>query len=107
MRARIPNLSAIKVYGEFYGGVYPDSKSKNKAIQKTIFYTPELEFEAFDLFYQVTEEDGTTTDKIFNYKEAVELFSKVNLPHAHILAEGNLKELLSTLDPETFESTIY
>jgi hypothetical protein len=35
------------------------------------------------------------------------LFAKVGLPHAHILAEGTLKELINKLDAETFESTIH
>ena len=51
LKASIHNLSLIKIYGEYYGGVYPEVQGKNKAIQKTIFYTPELEFEAFDLFF--------------------------------------------------------
>jgi Rnl2 family RNA ligase len=53
MRGKIENLKSIKVYGEYYGGIYPNMNTKNKPIQRTIYYTPELEFEAFDLFYEV------------------------------------------------------
>jgi Rnl2 family RNA ligase len=55
LRADIPTLKVIKIFGEFYGGLYPDVKGKSKAIQKTIFYSPEVDFEAFDLFYETTD----------------------------------------------------
>lgn len=64
LRTEIPALKMIKVYGEFYGGIYPDMKG-GKAIQKTIFYCPEADFEAFDLFY---ETEGDDSLKILNYK---------------------------------------
>src|SRR5206468_2273355 len=94
---------SIKIYGEFYGGLYTGVKGKFKAIQKTIFYTPELEFEAFDLFYNTN--DGA--EHILDYKKAVELFEHAKLPYAHVLAEGTLPELMKALDVETFESTIH
>jgi hypothetical protein len=83
----VPDVSLIKVYGEFYGGIYPNLKNKFGAIQTTIVYTPDIEFEAFDLFYDL--QDGTS--KIMNYKTAVELFKKSEVPYAHIQAEGTLK----------------
>lgn len=98
-----PEATKIKVYGEFYGGLYPGVKSANKPIQTSIVYTPELEFEAFDLFYH----DANDEVKIFNYKRAVELFEKVKLPYALIQAEGTLQELMKTLNAEAFESTVY
>lgn len=104
LRADIPTLKVIKVFGEYYGGIYPDQKGKSKAIQRTIFYSPEVDFEAFDLFYETTDDE---TQKILNYKQACQLFEKVGLPFAHIQAEGTLKELLKSLNPEAFESTIY
>lgn len=98
-----PDAKLIKIYGEFYGGIYPNVKSGNKPIQTTIVYTPELEFEAFDLFYH----DINDEVKVFNYKKAVELFDKVKLPYAHIQAEGALKDLMKTLNAEKFESTVF
>lgn len=99
-----PNLKLIKIYGEFYGGIYPDIKSKNKPIQRTIYYCPELDFEAFDLFYETTD---STAEQVLNYKYACQLFEKVALPFAFIQAEGTLKDLIAKLDAEHFESTIY
>ena len=91
VREKIPSLKLIRVFGEFYGGLYPNKKSSNKPIQTSIVYCPELEFEAFDLFYETTE--GTSA--ILNYKQACELFEKVKLPFAEIQAEGKLQDLMS------------
>lgn len=71
-----------------------------------IFYTPNLDFEAFDLQLEL-EGKGDTFKRMINYKEAICLFEKVGLPYAQILAEGTMNELIQKLDPETFESTIY
>ncbi len=103
LATEIPTLTQITVYGEFYGGIYPGIKTKNKKIQDGIYYTPELEFEAFDLFYRTPENPRN----IYPYKEACAHLIKVGLPYAVILKEGSLKELYSTLDPEVFQSTIY
>jgi hypothetical protein len=103
LKDSVPSLKLIKIYGEYYGGVYPNVETSFKPIQKEIVYTADLAFEAFDLFYENT--DGS--EHIANYKLAVELFEKAQLPYAHILAEGTLKELMSKLNAETFESTIH
>jgi Rnl2 family RNA ligase len=41
--------SEIVVYGELFGGSYPDHKSNTKAVQKGVYYTPDIAFHAFDL----------------------------------------------------------
>ncbi len=98
LAAEIAGLTQITVFGEFYGGIYPGIKSKMKKIQDGIYYTPDLEFEAFDLFYRTAE----SRINIYAYKESCQLFTKVGIPFAAILQEGTLKELYSTLDPEVF-----
>jgi len=103
LAAEIAGLTQVTVFGEFYGGIYPGIKTKAKRIQDGIYYTPELEFEAFDLFYKTAENPRN----IYPYKEACEHFTKVGIPFAVILKEGTLKELYSTLDPEFLQSTIY
>ena len=32
VREKIPSLKLIRVFGEFYGGLYPNKKSSNKPI---------------------------------------------------------------------------
>jgi len=103
LAAEIPGLTQVTVFGEFYGGIYPGIKTKVKKIQDGIYYTPDLEFEAFDLFYKTAENPRN----IYPYKEACQHFAKLGIPFAAILKEGTLKELYATLDPEVFQSTIY
>jgi len=104
LRAEIPTLHYVKVYGELYGGTYPGVKSGQKAVQTTIVYCPKVDFIAFDLFYK--RHDGEA-EEILNYKKACALFEKTQLPFAEILHEGTVKHLLETLDAEKFESQIY
>ena len=39
----------FQVFGELFGGLYPGMKAPLKHIQKGVYYTPHLEFMAFDL----------------------------------------------------------
>jgi Rnl2 family RNA ligase len=103
LKEKIPNLTQVTVFGEFYGGTYVGVQTKNKAIQKGLYYTPELEFEAFDIFFET--DDGKK--HILNYKEALKLFVEADLPYAEIVAEETLQQLMKTLDPEKYESQIY
>ena len=37
------------IYGEYFGGNWPEVQGKVKAVQKGIYYTPSHEFMAFDI----------------------------------------------------------
>ena len=37
------------IYGEYFGGNWPEGQGKAKAVQKGIYYTPSHEFMAFDI----------------------------------------------------------
>ena len=56
-----PNTKTLSVFGEMFGGKYPHPDIKNKAnsmiIQKGVYYCPNHEFYAFDL-YLTTEDSG-------------------------------------------------
>lgn len=47
------NIESVSVFGEMFGGAYPhkDVEKNNhyKPIQKGVYYTPDIEFEAFDI----------------------------------------------------------
>jgi hypothetical protein len=40
------SISFINIYGELFGGVYPNIKSKYKPVQNGIYYSPNLHFYA-------------------------------------------------------------
>ena len=53
----VPNLKLVRVFGELYGGLYPGVKSEFVHVQKEIYYCHDLDFEAFDLMYDVTDSE--------------------------------------------------
>ena len=44
-----PNMIKFAIYGEYFGGNWPEVQGKVKAVQKGIYYTPSHEFMAFDI----------------------------------------------------------
>jgi Rnl2 family RNA ligase len=115
MQELIPTLKLVRVFGEYYGGNYehPDVPKTEKPIQKGIFYSPNLEFEAFDIFVEYVDEESETLElirKYYPYKKAIELFKEARIPYAEILYEGTLScvlEEIKTANIDNFESRIY
>lgn len=84
----------IQIYGEIYGGSSNDAvKSKFKAVQKGVFYTPEIEFAGFGAkldnnswvprlkFVQLATEFGVPTAPVLaicNFSKALEYSNKFN-----------------------------
>ena len=40
----------IIIYGELFGGIYPDINTGFKPVQKGIYYSPSIHFIAFDIY---------------------------------------------------------
>ena len=98
-------LKLVRIFGEFYGGVYPGVEGKAKAIQGGIYYSPNLEFEAFDIFVECGEKR-----EYMQYTVAVEILERAKIPYARILFQGTLSEILkltNEANPDKYESTIY
>jgi len=83
------------VYGELFGGLFPNIKSKYKKIQKGVFYTPDLEFYVFDICI-----DGyyLAVDDVVQVCKDNGLFS------IEILKSGSFNEIKDY--PNDFPSTI-
>jgi hypothetical protein len=63
-------LNEIIIFGELFGGIYPNMKSKYKAIQKEVYYSPNLHFYAFDIYIKKNnEENGYFLDLYYCEKE--------------------------------------
>lgn len=86
------------VYGELFGGVYPNryTPSNIKQIQKEIYYTNLLSFFAFDI-----KVDGAYMD----FNDYYRLCDKVDLPYPNVIVSGTLDECLQ-FDVENFETPI-
>ena len=49
IKAVYPDMVRYVIYGEYFGGNWPEGQGKAKAVQKGIYYTPDHEFMAFDI----------------------------------------------------------
>ncbi len=98
-----PDVISITVYGEIFGGSYPHPEVKNNSkticIQKGVFYCPQHEFYAFDL-YANTVSGG----RYLSVDEASALFKKHDFFYAKTLFKGTLDECLKY--PNEFPSLI-
>ena len=100
------NLEKIFIYGELFGGEYPHPEvnpiSGVQAIQTGVYYSPNIEYCAFDL---AVIENGNESEKIYlDYSIALQLFEKVGIMAAKPLFLGKFEEA-TTYNIE-FESTI-
>jgi Rnl2 family RNA ligase len=99
-----PQLGWLSLYGELYGGCYPHPDISPVAglqpIQTGIYYTPDLEFCAFDLAISGSQLAHTYLD----YDQSMALLQHADLPYALPLLIGSYQEALNF--PIEFTSTI-
>lgn len=100
------NITQIQLYGELYGGLYPDIDNIKgaKIVQKGVYYSNSNDFMAFDLKYKYIEENKIK----FNFLDwdfFVSLISETLIPIVPILEKGSWNEI-SKLNSK-FESVVY
>ena len=91
VQEHFPDITAVTVFGEMFGGKYPhpDVKNDNKTmvIQKGVFYCPHHEFYAFDLYVN-TETSG----RFLNLDLTNEFFERGGFFYARALFRGSFSE---------------
>eukprot|EP01080_Neovahlkampfia_damariscottae_P006809 gene6809-10974_t len=97
------NKISIMIFGELFGGEYPHKDVKKisnfQAIQTGVYYSPKIEFCAFDI--QIVNENEL---KYLDFENSLKLFKSVDLFHAEPLFIGKYEDAISY--NVTFESTI-
>jgi Rnl2 family RNA ligase len=100
-----PEVEGVTIFGEMFGGIYPhpdvanDRKIMN--IQKGVFYCPQHEFYAFDLYIRIAEKG-----RFLDADEANALYERGGFFYAKTLFRGTLEQCLQypndamTLIPE-------
>ena len=93
-------VDTITIYGELYGGNYPHTgvggkNSNTKAVQKGVWYRPDLGFYAFDLMIN----ENLSYDDLMRG-----VFTEYNIPHGKILFRGSFEEAIRY--DNTFQTTI-
>jgi Rnl2 family RNA ligase len=93
VKEKFPDIEKLTGYGEMFGGKYPhpDVKNDNKivVIQKGVFYCPQHEFYAFDL-YITTPNSG----RYLTVDEANTFFEHGDFFYAKTLFRGNISQCL-------------
>ena len=114
----IPQIEMI-LYGELCGGCFPSVRIKGeniKAIQKGVYYSPDIEFILYDIAIVVGHSFESITDSVISTKEErVITFSNPdqlrtlamghNIPFVPIMAQGTFDFCLGLNN--TFESNLY
>lgn len=94
LKTEFPDMKRLIIYGELFGGCYPHEKVEPveglQFVQKGIWYSPSLEFYAFDIKVVTTKSKGGMLD----YDHAEKIFKKAGFLYAEPLKIGTLKELL-------------
>lgn len=106
LQVDLSNLQKIFIYGELFGGKYPHPQvnpvSGIQAIQTGVYYSPNIEYCAFDL--AVIENRNYDQKNYLDYDIALHLFEKVGMMAAKPLFIGKYEQA-TAYNPE-FESTI-
>lgn len=86
LKSEYYKVDSFQVYGELFGGIYPGISTGNPAIQKGIFYTPNIEFMVFDI---------KLNDEYMYFSDVISLSEKSGFNVVPILnAECSLKDAL-------------
>jgi len=93
IKQKYPDTLTVTVYGEIFGGNYPHSEVKNDSkiicIQKGVYYCPNHEFYAYDLYVTDTE-----IGRYFSVAESNLFFEQQAFFYAKTLLCGTLEECL-------------
>lgn len=103
MKQKYSDVVSMTVYGEIFGGSYPHPEVKNNSqiicIQKGVYYCPNHEFYAFDLYLNTIE-----SGRYLSVNEASEFFEQHAFLYAKTLFVGTLEECLQY--PNEFPSLV-
>jgi len=103
IKEKYSDVEAVTIFGEMFGGVYPHPDVANDrkimAIQKGVFYCPQHEFYAFDLYIRTAK-----TGRFLDVNEANSFYEQGGFFYAKTLFSGSLAQCLQY--PNDFTSLI-
>lgn len=84
------------IYGELFGGKYPHPEvsaiNDLQAIQTGVYYTPDIEFCAFDI---AIENNGSDSKYYLDYESSLAYFNQFKIFHARPLLIGKFNEAMN------------
>jgi Rnl2 family RNA ligase len=96
IKHKYKDVVQIILYGELYGGIYPDHEV-DKYINRNVFYSPTLEYIAFDLLLKIKDTSGLVDERFeqwLTYDEYAPLLQKALIPYLKPLMKGTFEEAL-------------
>ena len=103
IKAKYSDLQTLTIFGEMFGGKYPHAEVKNNnktmVIQKGVYYCPQHEFYAFDLYINTCD-----TGFFLSVDAANDFFEKRGFLYARTIFRGSFDECLRY--PNQFPSQI-
>jgi Rnl2 family RNA ligase len=87
----IKESDTVIIYGEYCGGLFPEYKNQNKAIQKGIYYHFDHKFIIFDIKLILNE---TKTSLYIPYLDYEPILLLLNLDYSQILFKGSLLDCI-------------
>jgi Rnl2 family RNA ligase len=85
------NLVQFNLFGELHGGMYPGFPAKTKPLNRNTYYSPSIQFMAFDL--QVTLY-GEEHSKYMIYDDYKDILDKHQIPYVKLKSRTTLEEAL-------------
>ena len=107
VQSDVPDLTHLQVEGELIGGLYshPDvEKIDGPHVQRGVHYSPNYEFYAYDIYYEIQSEGSDKMDEYLNYDRVCHIFETVGLLYAKPVARGTFAALCNY--DNAFESVI-
>ncbi len=95
-----PNSSTIIIYGELFGGYYPNIEKKCSPVQKGVCYSPDIHFCAFDI--KIIENE---LEYYMDISESLEIFKNSNIFYSEPLLITDSYEVVSNY-PIHFNSLV-
>ena len=99
LRHEDPWLSGVALYGELYGGGYPDPQVAPvpglEPVQTGVWYSPDLELCAFDLALERQVKGQPRTRVFMDWPDAIERLERHDILANAILARGDLGDAMS------------
>lgn len=88
LKKGFPDMLKFSIYGEYFGGNWPEGEQKLKPVQKGIYYTPKHEFMAFDI---------KITDKYTHWVDVSDIpkYLKDLIKSVPIYARGTFAEMFA------------
>lgn len=77
-----PECKQITIYGELFGGAYPDIEYRTMPVQLGVYYSPDIHFYGFDIFVV----DNTDRGRYLDFEQSLEFFQSSGILYAEPLA---------------------